>query len=227
MKKSLFYIFFLSMFIVLMALGFWQVKRYEWKQGIIQKIYEQKYTPISFEAFLDKFDDQKLLYDYVSLDGQFKIVETFKLENKFRNGRPGYHLVHIVKYKDYNPLLIVDLGWVDNNNGEKFKVDYSQLEGYIFASSKPGFQLVENNYQKQTLYYMNHSEFEENFNKPFFGFYLKNTKPVDNNKKIKAHSKHIELRNTHRSYYITWFSLAFITLLFMIAFYKNNRNKRN
>jgi len=76
---------------VLIALGFWQLQRAEFKQGL-QDLYEQRSGAMPV-AFSELIMGQDIAYLPVQLQGRFDNEHHFLLDNRVLNGRPGYEVM--------------------------------------------------------------------------------------------------------------------------------------
>jgi len=93
---------------VLIALGFWQLQRAEFKQGL-QDLYEQRSVAAPV-AFSELVVGQDIAYLPVQLQGRFDNKHHFLLDNRVLNGRPGYEVM--------SAFLLVPA--VTKSNGEVF-----------------------------------------------------------------------------------------------------------
>jgi len=83
--------FYLLLFPLLVGLGFWQLYRADYKQGL-QDLYDQRATsaPINLSKLKA---DQDVAYLPVKLRGRFDNQHHFLLDNRVLNGRPGYEVI--------------------------------------------------------------------------------------------------------------------------------------
>jgi len=84
-------LFYLLLFPLLVGLGFWQLYRADYKQGL-QDLYDQRAasTPINLSELKA---DQDVAYLPVKLRGRFDNQHHFLLDNRVLNGRPGYEVI--------------------------------------------------------------------------------------------------------------------------------------
>lgn len=103
---------------ILVGLGFWQLQRADYKQGL-QDLYEQRSAAASV-ALSELAPDQDVTYVQVQLQGRFDNEHHFLLDNRVLNGRPGYEVISAFQL---NPavkmasgkvfeLIWVNRGWV-------------------------------------------------------------------------------------------------------------------
>lgn len=87
-KLTLFYLLLLPL---LIGLGFWQLYRADYKQGL-QTLYDQRAA--SAPVNLSELNaDQGAAYLPVKLRGRFDNRHHFLLDNRVLNGRPGYEVI--------------------------------------------------------------------------------------------------------------------------------------
>jgi len=91
-KLTLFYLLLLP---ILVGLGFWQLQRADFKQGL-QDIYEQRSAAVPIELS-ELMVDQSVAYMQVKLQGQFDNDHHFLLDNRVLNGRTGYEVISAFK----------------------------------------------------------------------------------------------------------------------------------
>jgi surfeit locus 1 family protein len=84
-------LFYLLLFPLLIGLGFWQLYRADYKQGL-QDLYDQR--AVSASINLSELNaDQDVAYLPVKLRGRFDNQHHFLLDNRVLNGRPGYEVI--------------------------------------------------------------------------------------------------------------------------------------
>ena len=115
--KNLFYLGFITVFIFI-GLSFWQFNRY-------QNNTYHNYEKINIlDIHIDEINDTPA-NTYVRLDGNFQIVDYYKLRSRVQNGLSGYHVIAVYSFlndalpfksnqksKYENPYLVVNLGWI-------------------------------------------------------------------------------------------------------------------
>lgn len=84
-------LFYLLLFPLLVGLGFWQLYRADYKQGL-QDLYDLRATaaPVSLS---DLKPDQDVAYLPVKFQGRFDNQHHFLLDNRVLNGQPGYEVI--------------------------------------------------------------------------------------------------------------------------------------
>lgn len=101
-------LFCLVLFPLLMALGFWQLSRAQYKQTLQQTWQrEQALVPVHYRQIVDTHNNARRVY----AEGHFDGEKYWLLENKMMAGRLGYEVV-VPFQTHYNDWLLVNTGWV-------------------------------------------------------------------------------------------------------------------
>jgi surfeit locus 1 family protein len=232
MKKILFNLFCFSSALLFAILGYWQVDRMHWKEGLINQV--EKFKNATEENFnFEKYDSKQDLFKKVFVKGKFLNQYEFLLSAKYFSEERdknslGYHLITPFLTKD-NIIIFVNRGWIP----EKLK-NQEDRKNYIIDGEVTLSGILREN-QGQAPWYMptnvpakdlwfwidlpkmqERLKEKSNFN---------NIKPVllqeTNISKLGLEkpkfpiniSANLEFYNQHLSYVITWFSLSFIVLL--------------
>lgn len=107
-------LFYLLLFPLLVGLGFWQLYRADYKQGL-QDLYDQRAAaaPVSLS---DLKPQQDVAYLPVKLQGRFDNQHHFLLDNRVLNGQPGYEVISGFMLEPAVPMMaagLVDRVWVN------------------------------------------------------------------------------------------------------------------
>lgn len=99
---------------ILASLGTWQVKRLEWKNGIIAKLNDSyaHAAPLG-EAQLAQWSHEDEPLGYGSVHGRLQRDKAVLLGPRTEEGRVGYHLLLPLAMDD-GRTLIVNTGWVND-----------------------------------------------------------------------------------------------------------------
>lgn len=103
-------IVFLLVQTLLNELGFWQLNRAKEKQVRIYQL--QKGSESVITSLADLTERQIAQFQTVELFTEFKLRTTLLLDNKIRNQRPGYQVLHIVRDINSDKNLLINRGWV-------------------------------------------------------------------------------------------------------------------
>lgn len=103
-------LFWLAMFLILVALGTWQVQRLHWKEGLIaQRQAAVSGPPIALPETLDAA--KGLAFRHVALSGEYRNGDELYLHAIANGGSPGYHVITPFRLEDGN-IVFVDRGFV-------------------------------------------------------------------------------------------------------------------
>lgn len=98
-------LFFLPMFAVLVALGFWQLERLQWKLALISEMSTHLHAPpLSLDQIL-KVPPNRAQYRRVVLEGRFENGDEAYVYSTDEKGIPVYHLVVPFKLIDGRTLF--------------------------------------------------------------------------------------------------------------------------
>jgi len=130
---------------LLISLGFWQLERAAEKRQILSHYTENQQAQPITAAELD--DAANLRYRAVWLVGKLDASRRIFLDNRVRNGRPGYEVFELLTVKGYAQKVLVNRGWVqaslDRNQLPAITPVESEvrLSGSLYRVLKGGFQL--------------------------------------------------------------------------------------
>ena len=130
---------------LLISLGYWQLDRADEKRQILAEFVGNQQSPPA--ALAELSGEQNLQYRAVQLRGKLDATRRLLLDNRVRNGRPGYEVFEVLTPQAGSQKILVNRGWVqaslDRNqlpeiapvNGEV------RLSGSLYRVLKGGLQL--------------------------------------------------------------------------------------
>ena len=209
---SIFVFIFISTFV---ALGSWQLIRLNWKLELINQIENSlKNEPVNLSDHTPKN------YLRIKTSGIIDFDKQIYLYNLNEKGQPGFDVVTPIIVDGKNFLL--NRGWIPFNEkgNEKINILVSlNITGTLKRQLKANRFKPENNIQENYWFTLNREDIfqytEKNFS-PFI-IYLNSDLDMPKTKIITA-----IISNNHKKYAITWFSLAFSTLVFYLYFRRKN-----
>ena len=209
---SIFVFIFISTFVVL---GSWQLIRLNWKLELINQIENSlKNEPVSLSDHTPKN------YLRIKTSGIIDFDKQIYLYNLNEKGQPGFDVVTPMIVDGENFLL--NRGWIPFNEKGNEKIDILvslNISGTLKRQLKANSFKPENNVQENYWFTLNRKDIfqytEKNFS-PFI-IYLNNNLDMPKTKIVTAN-----ISNNHKKYAITWFSLAFSTLVFYLYFRRKN-----
>ncbi|NDF11637.1 MAG: SURF1 family protein [Proteobacteria bacterium] len=227
-KNKWFTVFCLLSVIGLISLGFWQLKRLEWKNGITAQIERSKQEKNNYLASSNQRTPE---YTFVTAFGTFEPYEEVLIQARFFKGAKGYELVTPMVQQN-GTVLLVNRGWIpEDKKNEYFRkqpISQAIITGYVSYNNHPrAWYMPDNKPENDMWLYPNADEIVAYFKKKnpryvYYPFILNLTAPdMISNITFKypmPMSENIKLRNDHLQYAITWFALAFVVVV-MYGFY--------
>ncbi len=204
---------------VLVGLGFWQLQRLEWKQGLIAQIETRnEREPVALAEALRLSKEQGVpRYLPVRVQGRFDHTEERYLYAISLDGEPGWHVITPLKTAD-GSVVLIDRGFVpqvfrDPKTRQSGQVqEVADVTGLLRTEEGPGLFVPDNDEQanqwfSRDLDAMAGSMFPEgSFDvAPFFLEAVDIAVPGD---WPKGGQTRLELPNNHLQYALTWFGLA-------------------
>ena len=123
LKPILYTLFSITVLIILIRLGLWQLDRLEWRRSFNDHYLEQIALP---ELNLNDNPDTDILlsseYRKASVSGKFDFSHQVFLQNQVYQNLPGYHVLTPFILENLNKAVLVDRGWIsleDINQMEK------------------------------------------------------------------------------------------------------------
>ena len=220
-KKMIFpLIFGLSGVIVLLSLGVWQIQRLEWKQDVISKIYERRNgEPVSLSDNYKASSPETHNYLSVFLEGKIKENEAHVYAPQ-KSGL-GYR---IVSEFEWNKLsIMVDLGWIPKNKKNEIRPKGdARIVGYISYpddhddSFTPEPDIINNIWFSRFVPDMARQLKVKPFLVVAEQIQIKENGLWTDYQSVKPLPISLNIKNDHREYAITWFSLALVWFLMTI-----------
>ena len=203
---------------VLIGLGFWQLKRLEWKQGLIAQIEARtKGAPITLEAAVALAGEGRdPSYYRVRVDGRFHHAKELYLY-AVSDGRVGWHVITPLETED-GDVVLVDRGFVPDELKDPSARALGQVENVVTVTGivrtpetqtvfTPDNEAKVNRWFWRDLAGMARSMFPGGTTEvaPFF---LEADKSEAPGGWPKGGQTRLEIPNNHLQYAITWFLLA-------------------
>lgn len=199
-----------SMLAVLLALGFWQVKRLAWKENLIAEITAQQSAPaFDFAALQQPWADHAHINVFV--EGRFLPLDDIAVGPRTDDGQAGYHLFTPFVLDDAR-IVFVNRGWSrDRKAGTP--VGKVKIKGVVRLPEKPDFA-PDNKPDANDWYWADLAAMADKIGVDAMrDVFVQLTEPVD----VASVPKPVavtaaSLANNHLSYAIFWFGMAGILL---------------
>ena len=209
---SIFVFIFISTFVVL---GSWQLIRLNWKIELISQIENSlKNEPVNLS------DNTPKNYLRIKTSGIIDFDKQIYLYNLNEKGQPGFDVVTPMSVDGENFLL--NRGWIPFNEKGNEKIDILvslNIAGTLKKQLKANRFKPKNNIQKNYWFTLNRKDIFQYTAKNFSPFIIYLNSDLD---MPKAKIVTANISNNHKKYAITWFSLAFSTLVFYLYFRRKN-----
>jgi surfeit locus 1 family protein len=120
-------LFWLAVFLILVALGTWQVQRLHWKEGLIAQ-RQAGVTGPSIPLPETLSAAKGLEFHHVTLSGEFLNQDELYLHAIASGGTPGYHVVTPFRLTDGN-IVLVDRGFVPEDRRDPITRATGEITG--------------------------------------------------------------------------------------------------
>ena len=227
-KNIFFHSFIIIIILLLIALGFWQIQRLEWKNELLSKI-EDNYN----NKFIDfPFLDDTSQYEYMQSEirGNYLLDKLMYFYKFNLNGDSGFNIV--IPFKTLNDNMVyIDNGWISYKDKEQLGtsfIDASEavnLSGVlIFKKNRKSFT-PKNDYNNNIWYLLNTDEMDliHNFSSSNYVLKLVDQKYFE---EFLIEFKPTNINNNHLQYAITWFLMALFISVLHIYLIKQQLKKK-
>ncbi|KAF9183586.1 surf-like protein [Haplosporangium sp. Z 767] len=212
--------------IITFALGTWQVQRLRWKVDLIESLEERMSLdaiPLPRKVNLSAIEDFE--YRKVKVTGRFRHDQEILLGPRTRgDGQPGYFLITPLERGNGSKIL-VRRGWVPREKKDQATRQEGLVEGEVTVEGllrtgeqKASSFVPENNPEKNEWYSLDVEAMAKlSDSQPVVVEMILDTPQhlikselIDKNIPV-GRSPVVELRNNHKEYIVTWYSLCVAT----------------
>lgn len=222
-------VFSLLMLPLLLCLGVWQLDRADEKQQIVDHhAVNQQLPPVTTveELVADRDHQYRLAWLRAKVDNQRVII----LDNRVKNGRPGYEILQAAKVSGLTDKVLINRGWIEASLDRNILPSISpiegevQLRGYLYHALKGGYRLDDGISQVQDwpsrVGWITLERAEELFGESFLPYQLRLDQ--DSIGALKTGWTTVAVKpEKHVGYAVQWFAMA-ITLLIMTIIANSN-----
>lgn len=166
---------------LLLWLGCWQLERADYKAQIVALNAANQQAPAVDLAALASVADAQ--YRAVRVTGRYQPAPQFVVDNRVRNGRPGYEIVQLFSPADGSAKLLVNRGWIgadlDRATLPQVPAPAGQvtLSGTLYQRLPGGLQLDDRVAQplagQQRVGWIDRSRVAEWLNEPLYAYQLR------------------------------------------------------
>ena len=197
----------LSGLALLLYLGFWQIKRLEWKENIIEEIGIKLQNPVV--SVPETFSEDKSQYLPVAASGIFDSRELHVLTSIKRLG-PGFRIISRFISEDGRSFL-VDRGFIPEEEKTNSRpAGFVNIEGNLFWPNETDFFTPDANKNSNIWFARDIELMSKELETDPVMIVLRAS---DLESQPKPQPVTVEITNNHLEYAITWFSLAGIWLI--------------
>ncbi|MDX2074639.1 MAG: SURF1 family protein [Alphaproteobacteria bacterium] len=209
-------LFFIASFVVLCALGTWQLQRLAWKESIIAASEARRHLPILAGLPEDTGD---LVYRKAALTGRFLYDHTIHLIGRQQGMNVGYYMVTPFALDDDGRVILVNRGFSPLGKETK-PAGLVTVSGVFRPLRQKRYFAPENVPEKNIWTYEDLDKIGEMVGQrplplvlEVIGQQEKNVFPIPDDGKII-------FQNNHLGYAITWFALAVTSVVMFGAYYR-------
>jgi len=206
----------LLLFTLLINLGFWQIRRGDAKQAMVQRLEQRSKQPSRDLASLSSSELQTDLSDFpLQATGHYLNQYNLLLDNRTHQGEPGYQV--LTAFLTNGKILLVNRGWVAQGpNRAVFPIipadrDEITVHGKIEQPNPNYFVLKEDDYQQVSWPFLiqkiDLDKTEPLFDHPLLPFVLL-LNPEPASFFIREWHSNFMGPEKHYGYALQWFSLA-------------------
>jgi len=209
--------------IILVMLGNWQMRRLDWKLGIIHRI-ESRYSQPAVNLPRNLKNPDTWNYRHVTVTGRFLYTREMPLYSIGPDGGPGYDL--------YTPLLIqggkyliVNRGWVPEKLKEQVSrpgtISSGQVKiGGVLRKSRQRQRFGPENDPEHNLWYYGDLSAMARAQDlaDIYPMFLDADKSRAGDKYPVGGRTRIKIVNNHLDYALTWYGLAIVMLVIYLVF---------
>ena len=223
---------------LLAGLGFWQLNRLEWKEGLIARIEARtKAKPISLDkAVTLAKEGRNVSYYRVEVEGRYHHERELYLYS-ISDGQPGWHVITPLETVD-GDVVLVDRGFVPDEFKDPSARKAGQLEEVVTVIGlarpseaetlfAPDNEPEANRWFWRDLSAMARSMFPKRIVGQLAPFFLELEANDVPGGWPKGGQTRLEITNNHLQYAVTWFGLAaalvVIYLIFVRGVYRDTR----
>ena len=208
----------LSILIILVSLGTWQVKRLTWKTSMLSYIQAQMAAPaVPMPESIAAPEDWE--YHRVTIAGQFLYSHEFKITPRTQDGRVGFHLVTLFQ-RASGGYVFINRGWAADDVADKIKRPQGivRVEGIIQVPKKSYFT-PDNVPAKNEWYWPDIQAMMAASGIPSALPVIMTVSTKEQGVYPMAGQLRLDIPNDHRQYAIFWFGMAGVFLLISLVYH--------
>src|SRR5690625_102128 len=219
----------LPLLAALLALGFWQLDRREWKHELIAVLEEREAAAPA--ALPERLEPEMLEFNRVELTGELLHERELYWAARTRDGVSGYHVLTPMRLADGREVIL-DRGWLAPEDLERARRQVALPEGEVtlVASARQGgwggpdwaaWLRPVNDPEGNRWLWPDLEAMAEvaDLERPVTDLYFL-VEPGELPSPPEAVGGHIEVRDDHLQYALFWFSMAGALILIYVLFHR-------
>ncbi len=228
------FIIVMAMLVVMINLGFWQIRRYDQKQGLLNG-YQQSLSkvPYTWHDFIKASDK---VFHRVKIQGVYLNNKSMLLDNRWYKNKIGYEVLTPFQIQGEKKVLLINRGWIprgrDRQQLPKITpiVGKQSVQGYINKPILHNFILgnaIESHARwPLRLQKINFKEIANAIDQPIYAYVLRLSKSALGGF-VRQWVVVVGKPSRHLGYAVQWFlmSLALIIAYFIFSCRQSKRKK--
>ena len=237
-RHFVFGIISLSLILITILLGFWQLERLKEKQAYLKKINRAFSTQsLPLEHIVNNQSNlEELRFRSVWFKGHFLEDKQITISPRIHKGRPGVYTLVPVELPNKTTVL-VNLGWSPDQQKFNYPNKLTHIEGIVqISEKKDGLFTLPNTQEKNQWHRIDVPEISQHLqlftSMPFY-LNISNSNQIfyeNTQQHTYQKAKNIlipqtdppHIPNNHFLYALTWFALAFCLVCAYIFYLRNN-----
>lgn len=226
-------LFTIPVLLLCLGLGFWQIERLFWKEGLIaQRQAAVTAAPIAVPRSLEEARDME--FRHVSAEGVFLHDKEVFLGATSEAGRQGYQVLTPLREAD-GDIVFVNRGFIPGELKDPAKRALGQAAGTVQVhgllrlppAKRPAWFLPDNRPDLNYWFWVDLSAMSAADNlERVAPFYIDADATPNPGGWPKGGVTRLALPNNHLQYAITWFSLAVALIVIYVLFHRRNGEAR-
>lgn len=209
-------VFFCLSFLVLMALGTWQMQRLAWKESLIAATEKAQAEP-TLASLPQEVDG--LLYRKVTLTGRFDYAHTLHLIGRQQGVDMGFYMVTPLSLDDDGRIILVNRGF--SPVGKEAKPEGLVTVSGILRPLREKRALVPDNVPDKNIWtYEDLDAIEKMLGKRPLPFVLEVVGTPQPGVYPMPDDGKVIFRNDHLGYAVTWYGMALVSIVMFAAYYR-------
>jgi surfeit locus 1 family protein len=217
-------------FLILLGLGFWQLERLHWKEGLIAAREVAIAAPPT-EVPRSAAEVATMAFRHVRATGEFLNDREFLLGASNEAGTTGYHVITPLRLAD-GKLLLVDRGWIPGNLKDPAKRREGELAGTVTVegllrlgrTERPNWFVPENRCDINYWFWIDIADMARCGGLQDVLPFTVDAGPAPNPGGYpRGGVTRVALPNDHLQYAVTWFALAFGLATIYLLYHRQRR----